>query len=434
MAAPPWGACPRRRPCPFYRLCGLACRAGPIHAPPRSEAPPCSHLSKLSPAWRHPSASPGHASRRDAGAAGVGRGAHELARLDLQLTHPGSRLGSAMRGRQAERLLRLLFLLSSWRTGATVPELAAELGVSRRTVYRDLEILQQVGLPLETRRGAVSVWRLDASWRRSVPLSLAELSSLQVAAKAARAVGADPWLPALDRAMRKLGAATPGRLLLKLEEQAARISVSERGRGRGGQRRAKVDAAVLEALEDCRAITLQYQPPGAPAPRRHTVHPYHLRVAQGGVYLLGYDTRRRRVCTFRLDRIRMAVVASARFEPPADFDGARFFAEAFDVYRSGPLIDVEAEVAPRIVPFLQARRWHPSQRLRRTGEGARLSLRVRDTPELRAWLKAFGSDLLVLRPEALGRALRADAERMLLRYALRRAEKRGATEGSTGRR
>ena len=56
-----------------------------------------------------------------------------------------------MRGRLVHRLAYLLRLLAEAHVMPNLQTLAADLGVSRRTVYRDLQALQAAGWPLPRR-------------------------------------------------------------------------------------------------------------------------------------------------------------------------------------------------------------------------------------------------------------------------------------------
>jgi biotin operon repressor len=60
---------------------------------------------------------------------------------------------------RVSRLLSLVGLLKA-RGSMTADELAGELGVSRRTVYRDVEVLAKAGVRLESARGPAGGYRI----------------------------------------------------------------------------------------------------------------------------------------------------------------------------------------------------------------------------------------------------------------------------------
>ena len=66
-----------------------------------------------------------------------------------------------MRGSQLSRQWKILLLIKSRRKGITGSEIASELEVPVRTVYRDLDVIQQAGFPLFTEKeGKYSMWKI----------------------------------------------------------------------------------------------------------------------------------------------------------------------------------------------------------------------------------------------------------------------------------
>ena len=69
---------------------------------------------------------------------------------------------------RADRLLSILILLQT-RGRLTAQELSAELEVSERTIYRDMDALSTAGVPVYAERGPGGVVRC---WTATGPISL----------------------------------------------------------------------------------------------------------------------------------------------------------------------------------------------------------------------------------------------------------------------
>jgi len=85
------------------------------------------------------------------------------------------------RGDQLSRQWKLIQTLISSRIGKSAADLAVELDINPRTVYRDLEALQAAGFPVYTERvEGKSLWSLLDTVKHHIPIpfSLPELMAL----------------------------------------------------------------------------------------------------------------------------------------------------------------------------------------------------------------------------------------------------------------
>ncbi|MFE6906379.1 helix-turn-helix transcriptional regulator [Streptomyces erythrochromogenes] len=232
---------------------------------------------------------------------------------------------------RADRLLSLLLLLQN-RGLTTAPELAAELEVSVRTVYRDIDALSASGVPVLADRGPAGGYRLADGYRtRLTGLTDAEAGSLFLAGVPGPAqdlgLGAD-----LAAAQLKLQAALPGRLA---------------GRARRIQERFHLDATawfrdadpvphlarIARAVWDQRVLHARYHRPRGEV--RRELHPLGL-VLKGGIWYLvagagaGPEAGADVVRTYRVARFLEVDTAEDGFERPAGFELAAYWQESTD--------------------------------------------------------------------------------------------------------
>ncbi|MFF9204561.1 helix-turn-helix transcriptional regulator [Streptomyces sp. NPDC014986] len=219
------------------------------------------------------------------------------------------------------RLLSLLSLLQARRDwpGAL---LAERLGVSARTVRRDVDRLRELGYPVAAFKGPDGGYRLGAGTRLPPLLfddeqAVALAVALRTAAVTGAAVGEDA-----ERALATVRQVMPERLRHRVD--MLRVTAV----GRPVERpHPPVDGAVLVALSAAvharEVLRLDHTPaappddgPGGPAagpPRR--VEPHHLVTRGGRWYLVAYDLDRADWRTFRVDRITPRTPTGPRFTP-----------------------------------------------------------------------------------------------------------------------
>ena len=219
-----------------------------------------------------------------------------------------------------ERVLTLLGLLQQ-RPMWTGPELADRLGVTPRTVRRDVERLRALGYPVHACQGVGGGYRLGAG-QDLPPLLLDDREAIATAVAllvgAGRAVADDAGL----RALTKLDRVLP--LRLRHEVRALAGSVESFGTGRE-----PVDSEALMTLaRACRdEVEAGFDYPSAGRVRRRRVEPYRLVASDRRWYLLAFDLDRDDWRSFRVDRMAAVAARTWRFRPRPAPDAARYVQE-----------------------------------------------------------------------------------------------------------
>ncbi|MDG4806434.1 YafY family protein [Micromonospora sp. WMMD1120] len=222
---------------------------------------------------------------------------------------------------RASRLISLLLLLQS-RGSMTATELARELEVSERTVYRDVLALSAAGVPVYADRGRAGGYRLLGGYRtRLTGLSRDEAEALFLAGLPGPA-GEMGLADAVASAELKVLAALPP----ALRDAPARAGQRFHLDVPGWFRETPPPVALPElarAVWGDRVVRVGYRRGDGEVTRR--VEPYGLVLKSGIWYLVGRvgdDTR-----TYRVDRVTAVEVGDERFDRDESFDLAGHWRE-----------------------------------------------------------------------------------------------------------
>ncbi|TDO29863.1 putative DNA-binding transcriptional regulator YafY [Kribbella sp. VKM Ac-2527] len=210
------------------------------------------------------------------------------------------------RGR-AGRLEALKLLLVE-RDHTTITELAHELGVSVRTVHRDLSFLRDLGMPVDSDRGRGGGLRLEHGWSLGrVHLSETEAIGLLLSLTIAERIGSPLLLDDTRSIARKIAASfapAQGRRILAIRR---RILVGSRASDRALSSytppSGKVAKPLLDAFANRRVAVVSYQDQHA----RLTEREIELQYLYYNVpiwYALAWDRLRDDIRSFRIDRIK----------------------------------------------------------------------------------------------------------------------------------
>lgn len=159
--------------------------------------------------------------------------------------------------RRTARLFALAESLRARRTGVTAEELATELGVSVRTVYRDLDALREASLPVGAERGRGGGYALDRAYSLPpVNFTAREAMVLITLGRLASELRLFPFTQTLDAALRKVRAALPTAAQRKLDAEKHRLTFTGVP---AHESLPAVRAAIEEAWFEDRPIDLVYR-------------------------------------------------------------------------------------------------------------------------------------------------------------------------------
>jgi predicted DNA-binding transcriptional regulator YafY len=291
---------------------------------------------------------------------------------------------------RAPRLLDLVQLLDT-RYGRTRDELVENLGVSERTLYRDLACLTETGIPVVAIDGRYRL--VDGAAWHPVILSSRERATLRLL------LGAKGLRAAPDLATR-LGSLA-SKLTRLTEGGEGALVLADR------ERTGPVPAGLVEMIEDAvaRQATVEAAyvslSSGGPA-RRRRIDPWAIFHRDEAWYLAGWCHERQGPRIFRLDRIRHVRQTGDLFLRPEGFDVDAWLASAWSLYSGGEPREIVIHFAPSLAPLVENARHHEGERVTRLPDGsAEYRVTLGHIEEIARWIAAFGGKAKAIAPEEL---------------------------------
>jgi len=323
----------------------------------------------------------------------------------------------AKRDRTA-RLLRVAGILRAHgETGVRLEEVARQVGMSTRTVRRDLNALEtELEMPVWTEDGR---WGIDAdAFLPPLRLTLHEAMAVFLASRVVTRY-ADKYDPNLGAAFGKLAEVVPSAIRAHVEHTLSVLASRPRE-----ERFNRHVADLTRAWAERRVVTFDYAPAryadaGEREPRKAIVRPYLLEpsLETHALYLIGFDETRDAIRTFKVERILDLALTPRQFEPAEGADVESVLGRAWDIIADQPDTTVRLRFAPTVAARVREATWHPTQQLEEEPDGSLLwTGRVAGTIEIRLWILRWGDDVEVLEPQTLRDDVAATLRRALERY------------------
>jgi proteasome accessory factor B len=294
--------------------------------------------------------------------------------------------------------------------------MAAEMGVSLRTLKRDVDFMRDtLNLPIEydrCRHGFYYTRPVDKL--PSLPMTEAEIFALLVAHKAIAQYHGTPFQKPLKMAFKKL----TGQLDTK-----ERYSLDNLGEALSFRPFAPEDTdlesfqTITRALRDRRALRFHYKNVGAKTAQERTVHPYHLACVDNLWYLFAFDVNRQAIRTFAMPRLSTPAILPDRFTMPKDFNPDEYLSGSFTVFKGKEDFDVVIQFDAWATDLLRGRLWHSTQELTDQPDGGSLlRLHLNSLEEIERWILSWGRHATVISPPALAARVKATAAEVASKY------------------
>lgn len=296
-------------------------------------------------------------------------------------------------------------------------KLAELCNVGQRTIYRDLVILKDAGIPLSMDPDNGYSIRRDF-FLRPLDLTLEEAMALLMLADR---VGGDEQIPHLGEAQKaaeKLRAILPRAIANMIHEVLPRTTVSLARAA--NEPTADVLDTVRAAITNRRALECAYGSPHRAAPDndvRFRFDPYALYYGQRAWYVVGRHHGHDQIRTLKLGRFSCCKSTQQPYMIPDDFSLATHFGKAWRMMPSGKIYPVKLHFRADVAETVADTHWHDTQQVDEQEDGsAILRFLVDGLDEIVWWVLGYGPSCKVLEPPELAARVQTLHEAAAARY------------------
>lgn len=295
----------------------------------------------------------------------------------------------------------------------SVRYLMQEIDVSRRTLFRDLSTLQEMGAPLSYSREYNGYFYVPGNRFKlpEVALTEGDLFAIILTEQAVNSLDKVYLGKKLESSMAKLRAMFQKKIKVAPDKI---FSFNLCAQSPLNAETAQNIEKILKAIEKKNKLKIFYKKPYGEKALPMIIEPYHLHF-RGKWYLFGWSEHSKDYRTYVVQRIEKMELLSDNFQP-REFDPKTYIGEAWGIIKGKKTV-VELEFTPERYAFMAEKIWHPSQKITKHKNGMmRMTMTVDGLDEVFWWILSYGSNVKVIRPKELIEKLRSEIKKILNIY------------------
>ena len=326
-----------------------------------------------------------------------------------------------MRGSNLVKLIKTIDLISS-RRGVTVEQIAEELEVSKRTAYRLLVVVEELGFLIEDIKDPIenkTRKRLDSEFHQQVgPIRLpdikfdpAEIISLYLVKSEASGYTGTALTDNIESAFAKIGMFAPKGFSRKLDKLKS-IFLVDTKMAKSLSGKEDIIDQLVDAMLANQTCYISYHSFHDDKDKSFKIDPLHFFEHQGGFYMFVNATSFGNIRILAAERIKHVKLTEETFTYPDDFDPEEKLKNAFGLICDDPM-DIEIWFPANQARYIKERIWAMNQQIIDQEDGSIvLKMHTSGKHELKKWILGYGAEAKVLHPEELYQEIRKEIRKL----------------------
>ncbi|MDZ7794732.1 MAG: WYL domain-containing transcriptional regulator [Spirochaetia bacterium] len=315
-------------------------------------------------------------------------------------------------GRNLIKILRAIDALSNPQ-GVTVKELQRQLGISRRSVYRLFETLEQLQFPVydNTIPGEREKrWHLEESYLHNLPnlrlpdvkLTLREQLALYFLLSRDRVFTGTPVESLLASVRQKLGLLIPADYLSAAQtDRLQSIFVSASHHPKNYSHFEVIFENLLKAIVERISCTVTYTALSHGRTKSYNIDPLRLFEHDGALYLFAQLPGPKVIRILAVDRIEEISLLNKHFDEPNNFYPEELLETTFDL-TLGDAVEITIQFTSAAARRVRGRTWAKNQEITEQQDGSlSLTMETSGKADVLRWVLSFGDQAKITNPPEL---------------------------------
>lgn len=333
-----------------------------------------------------------------------------------------------MRGQQIIKLIKAIDLLSRTE-GVTIEELASELQLDKRSIYRLITVIEELGVPIYDDKVPYERkkrWKLEESYLKKLPnlklpdltLAFSEVIALYFIKGQERLYKGTEVEKKINSAFTKLGAFIPEGLTGNIDKiKTLFISSSKLTKDYTGKE--EIIDSLTDAMLKQKTCLIAYHSFSDDEIKSFKIDPLSFFENKGGLYIFVNASSFDNILVLAVERIQSIDVTESSFEPPTDFDPESRMETAFDIVSDDP-IEVKVWFSESQARYVRERSWALQQRITENEDGSiMLEMKSSGWRDVKSWILSYGADAKVIEPEEMRKEIGHELATMRAWYEIK---------------
>ena len=318
----------------------------------------------------------------------------------------------------SQRQIYILSLLSENPKGYQAEEIRSRLknwdiDVSRRTILRDIDELSlNYGIGEEKRNGK-TYYFADKYTLKNVDFTIEDLASLAFAKEMLKEYGhldmGHHAIAFIDKIVENSASLNK----LQFESLCGHFKQSGKKGGSTDRIDSKIEKMIQNAIDNRNKICINYYSFTSDECTERIIHPYKMLLIDSYFCVEGYCELRKEIRRFRLSRIKGIEILDAKFEENSEEQIVQEQKEIFLKLAGGEAEEMELLFTGESIRYVKEYEAGRARELRETADGLYFYQKVAVAPDVIRWIRGFGADVEVIKPEWLKRQLEDEARKRL---------------------